>query len=82
MAHFTMKYSAAWASPQKAWPLVKRFWPFMRPYKRLALAAAVLMLLSTPITMATPLLVKRVVDQVVPSNDLQQLKDDLAGWIG
>jgi ABC-type multidrug transport system fused ATPase/permease subunit len=77
MAHFTIKYSATWASPQKAWPLVKRFWPFMQPYKRLAIAAAVLMFLSTPVTVATPLLIKHVIDQVVPGNDRQQLL-----WIG
>ncbi len=73
MARFTIKYSAVWTSPQKAWPLVQRFWIFMRPYKRWAIAVAVLMLLGTPISVATPLLIKHVIDHIVPSRDVQQL---------
>ncbi|NUO80446.1 ABC transporter ATP-binding protein [candidate division KSB1 bacterium] len=73
MPRFTIKYSATWSRPHETWPLLKRFWPFMRPYKNLALAVALLMLLGTPISMATPLLIKHLIDVVVPSGSQQQL---------
>ncbi len=73
MPRFTIKYSSTWSRPHETWPLVKRFWPFMRPYKNLALLVALLMLLGTPISMATPLLIKHLIDVVVPSGSRQQL---------
>ncbi len=73
MPRFTIKYSATWSRPHETWPLLKRFWPFMRPYKNLALAVALLMLLGTPISMATPLLIKHLIDVVVPSGSREQL---------
>lgn len=82
MHRFTIKYSATWSRPQETWPLVKRFWPFMRPYKKLAIAVAVLMLLGTPISMATPLLIKHLIDTVVPSGDQQRLLFVGAGLLG
>ncbi len=82
MHRFTIKYSATWSRPHETWPLVKRFWPFMRPYKRLAILVAVLMLLGTPISMATPLLIKHLIDVVVPSGEQQRLLLVGAGLLG
>lgn len=82
MHRFTIKYSATWSRPHETWPLVKRFWPFMQPYKKLALVVALLMLLGTPISMVTPLLIKHLVDVVVPSGDYDRLRLVGAGLFG
>jgi len=73
MPHFTIKYSAVLPRPHQTWPLVKRFWPFMQPYKRTIVAVAVLMVIGLPISVVAPLLVKYLIDTVVASRDTRQL---------
>ncbi|MCI0699165.1 ABC transporter ATP-binding protein/permease [candidate division KSB1 bacterium] len=73
MPHFTIKYSAVLPRPHQTWPLVKRFWPFMQPYKRTIVAVAVLMIIGLPISVVAPLLVKYLIDTVVASRDTRQL---------
>jgi ABC-type multidrug transport system fused ATPase/permease subunit len=73
MAHFTIKYSAVLPRPHQTWPLLKRFWPFMQPYKRTIAAVAVLMIIGLPISVVAPLLVKYLIDTVVANRDTQQL---------
>lgn len=73
MPHFTIKYSAVLPRPHQTWPLVKRFWPFMQPYKRTIVAVAVLMIVGLPISVVAPLLVKYLIDTVVANRDTRQL---------
>jgi len=73
MAHFRIKYAAVLPRPHQTWPLVKRFWPFMRPYKRLIGVVAALMIIELPISVAAPFLVKHLIDTVVKSGDVRQL---------
>jgi ABC-type multidrug transport system fused ATPase/permease subunit len=70
---FTLKYSAVLPRPHETWPLVKRFWPFMQPHKRTIVAVAVLMVIGLPISVVAPLLVKYLIDTVVPSGNVRQL---------
>jgi len=73
MARFTIKYTAFLPRPHQTWPLVKRFWPFMKPYKRLIAAVAALMTIGLPISVVAPILVKYLIDTVVQSGDTRQL---------
>jgi ABC-type multidrug transport system fused ATPase/permease subunit len=73
MAHFKIKYAAVLPRPHQTWPLVKRFWPFMRPYKRTIVAVAALMIIGLPISIAAPMLVKYLIDNVIKSGDVRQL---------
>ncbi len=49
----------------RAWPLVVRFWPWARPHRTYAWTIFVLLLLSTPLALVSPLIVRRVVDDAV-----------------
>ena len=51
--------------PSKAWPLIKRFWPWVRPHMHHVWVMIVLLLVSTPLPMAAPLIIRRVVDDAV-----------------
>jgi ABC-type multidrug transport system fused ATPase/permease subunit len=73
MAHFRIKYAAGLPRPHETWPLVKRFWPFMRPYKRMIAAIAVLMAVGLPISVVAPFLVKHLIDDVITAGDARRL---------
>jgi ABC-type multidrug transport system fused ATPase/permease subunit len=73
MAQFRIKYAAGLPRPHETWPLVKRFWPFMRPYKRMIAAIAVLMVVGLPISVVAPFLIKHLIDDVIPSGDARRL---------
>src|SRR5574342_529934 len=73
MARYSIKYTATLPRPHQTWPLVKRFWPFMRPYKRKIVAIAVLLVLGLPVSMISPLLVKYLIDTVVAQRHTRQL---------
>ena len=59
--------------PKDTWQLVKRLWPYMRPYKRVLVPLVLLMIIGIPIPIIQPLLVKHVVDSVVTDINLTQL---------
>jgi len=73
MAQFRAKYVAGLPRPHETWPLVKRFWPFMRPYKRTIVAVAVLMAVGLPISVVAPFLVKHLIDDVITAGDARRL---------
>ncbi len=73
MAQFRIKYAAGLPRPHETWPLVKRFWPFMRPYKRAIVAIAVLMAVGLPISVVAPFLVKHLIDDVITAGDARRL---------
>ena len=51
--------------PRTAWPLVKRFWPWMRPHIRYVAIVVAIQAFVTPIAIAVPLIIRRVVDQAI-----------------
>jgi ABC-type multidrug transport system fused ATPase/permease subunit len=53
--------------------LIKKLFPFFRPYLKKIFIAAFLLLLSTALTLAGPVLIKRVIDHELPNKDLRGL---------
>lgn len=68
--------------PHVTIPLLKRFWPFMRPYRRIIIGIGVLMALGLPASVLPPLLVKHLVDTVMPGGGVHQLLATGAALIG
>ena len=62
--------------PSKAWPLIKRFWPWVSPHIRYVWVMIVLLLVSTPLPMAAPLIIRRVVDDAVQNSN----RSDILFW--
>lgn len=62
--------------PSKAWPLIKRFWPWVRPHVRYVWVMVVLLVISTPLPLASPLIVRKVVDDAVQSSE----RGDILFW--
>ena len=50
---------------QQAWHLLKRFWPRVRPYRHLVGWMTLFLVLGTPLSLVSPLVVRRVVDDAV-----------------
>lgn len=59
--------------PHVTWPLLKRFWPYMRPNRGMIIAIGALMLAGLPTSVLAPLLVKYLIDTVLKSSDLTRL---------
>ncbi|MEO0206549.1 MAG: ABC transporter transmembrane domain-containing protein, partial [candidate division WOR-3 bacterium] len=53
--------------------LIKRLLPYFRPYLKKIIIATMLLLLSTVLALAGPVLIKRVLDHEIPNKDLQGL---------
>ena len=53
--------------------LLKRFWPYMKPYRRTIIFVALLMCIELPLSAALPLLVKYQLDTVTVSGDVREL---------
>ncbi len=64
--------------PSKAWPLIKRLWPWVRPHMGYVWAMVLLLVMSTPLPLASPLIVRRVVDDAVQNSD----RSDILFWGG
>ena len=62
--------------PSQTWPLVKRFWPWVRPHLRYVWIMAALLIVSTPLPLISPLIVRRVVDDAVLNSD----RTDILYW--
>ncbi len=60
----------------KAWPLIKRFWPWARPHRKFVWLTAALLLISTPLSLVSPLIVRRVVDDA----EKHSSPDDVIFW--
>jgi ABC-type multidrug transport system fused ATPase/permease subunit len=60
----------------RAWPLIKRFWPWVRPHMRYVWAMFALLLISTPLSLISPLIVRRVVDDAVQHSN----REDILIW--
>ena len=70
---FRLKSTTAFSRPHHTWLLVKRFWPFMRPYKRTLAGITIFRGLGLPISVIPPFLVKYLIDTVVKSENTRQL---------
>jgi len=55
------------------WGLIKRFGPYVAPYRGAALASAALMILYTAANLATPVLIQRAIDDDIGRGDLSGL---------
>jgi len=53
----------------RAWPLLKRFWPTLRTEKRTAWVVVGLNLVALPAGVVSPLFVKKIFDDALPSGD-------------
>ncbi len=60
----------------RAWPLIKRFWPWVRPHMGYVWAMLVLLVVSTPLSLISPLIVRRVVDDAVQHSN----REDILMW--
>ena len=60
----------------RAWPLIKRFWPWVRPHMGYVWAMLVLLVVSTPLSLISPLIVRRVVDDAVQRSN----REDILMW--
>lgn len=67
---------------QRAWPLFKRFWPFMHAERRVMLGIAALLVLAVPAGVFSPLLIKRLFDEAIPQRDFGLLVRFAAAIIG
>ncbi len=54
---------------RSAWPLLKRFWRYLRPEKRSATLIGFLIVLGVPSGVAVPFLVQYLFDEVLPGGD-------------
>ena len=55
----------------RAWPLVKRFWPYLRPHVGYVKLMVGCMLLAAPLAMVSPLVVRHVIDHKEAENLVQ-----------
>ena len=62
--------------PSMAWPLIKRFWPWVRPHMGYVWVMVALLLISTPLPLASPLIVRLVVDDAVQNS----ARGDILFW--
>jgi ABC-type multidrug transport system fused ATPase/permease subunit len=67
---------------RRAIPLFRRFWPYLRPERRLAVAFGALHLLTVPSGVISPFLVRRVFDEALPARDTRMLVLLGAGMVG
>ena len=65
--------SATEEKPKVTWGLLKRVMQYSRPYQRQILGMLVLILISTGLTLLTPLILRQLIDKTIPNGDVQQL---------
>ncbi len=57
----------------ETWPVIKRFLPFVKPYQKTIVLIAVLMVVALPLSAVAPLIVKHLINVIVPSRDLARM---------
>ncbi len=73
---------SAFRTPNETVSLLKRIWPFMKPYKRALTLMGILLLIGIPIDSLPPLVVKYALDTVVQSKSIRLLIIVGSGLIG
>ncbi len=64
-----------------AWPILRRSYGYLRPYRRLSLGAYGLMLLTTGITLLIPQVVRWIVDHAIDGGDTRLLGLSVVGLL-
>ncbi len=59
--------------PAVSWPLMKRVLRYGRPYRRKIMVMFLLILLNAGLSLITPLIMRELIDNVLPSRDLNRL---------
>jgi ATP-binding cassette subfamily B protein len=65
--------SASNEKPRVTWGLLKRVIGYSSPYRWHIIGMLVLILINTGLTLLTPLLLRQLIDVVIPSKDIQRL---------
>lgn len=65
----------------RAGDYVRRLWPFFRPHLRLIVAAGAMLIVSTVLGLAGPVLMKRAIDSNIARGDLRGLGVTTLSWI-
>ena len=66
------------SEPPKAWPLLKRFWPMMRPHLGFVWVVLVIQLVTTPLVVALPLILRHVIDDMLQGGGV----GGMFRWVG
>ncbi len=56
----------------KAWPSLKRFWPYVRPHRRYVYRMMALLVVSAPLGVISPLIIRHVIDNAIAGSDRSQ----------
>ena len=59
--------------PKITWPLLKRVLHYARPYGGLIIAMLVMILVTTGLSLLTPLILRDLIDRTIPSGNLKRL---------
>jgi ATP-binding cassette subfamily B protein len=59
--------------PKLTWGLLRRVMGYARPYKHQILGMLILILGTTALALLTPLIMRQLIDKVIPSGDIDQL---------
>ena len=59
--------------PELTWPLIRRVLAYARPYRAALAGMFLLIVATTALGLATPLLVRRLIDRTLPAGDLREL---------
>src|SRR5512136_2133345 len=65
--------NASSEQPQVSWALLRRVLRYAAPYRWPIAGMLALILASTGLTLLTPLIMRRLIDQVLPQRDVRQL---------
>ena len=59
--------------PQITWRLIRRVFSYARPYRGRLVLILIFILMTTGLSLLTPLILRSLIDQVIPSGDVSQL---------
>ncbi|MBE3143767.1 MAG: ABC transporter ATP-binding protein [Planctomycetes bacterium] len=59
--------------PKITWPLLKRVFRYARPYRLKIIGMLILILITTGLALLTPLIFRNMIDQTIPSGDINRL---------
>jgi ATP-binding cassette subfamily B protein len=59
--------------PKITWPLLKRVFRYARPYRLKIIGMLIMILITTGLALLTPLIFRNMIDQTIPSGDINRL---------
>src|SRR5690349_14478220 len=78
--HFAVYMRGSDEKPKVTWPLLRRVLTYARPYWPRIVAMLLLILATTALGLASPLIVRDLIDHALPNHDLNRLVQ-LAGLL-